>query len=120
MIFTSSQETAGAILNLADARWQTIQQEAIVVLEKVMSSAIRPEGLEDARSRVPALVSLSLPEIQAEIVSELATGFVAPNSEYSESLTQAALQKARQDVVPVTRNFRRRANGCHQRAGIIR
>ncbi len=99
------QETAGAILNLADARWQTIQQEAIVVLEKVMSSAIRPEGLEDARNRVPALVSLSLPEIQAEIVSELATSFVAPNSEYSESLTQAARQKAREGVTPVTRNF---------------
>lgn len=100
-----SQETSVAILNLADARWQAIQQEAIAVLEKVMSSAIRPEGLEEARSRVPALVSLSLPEIQAEIVSELATGFVAPNSEYSESLTQAARQQARDNVTPVTRAY---------------
>ncbi len=100
-----NQETAGLILGLTDARWQTIQQEAILALEKVMSSAIRPEGLAEARNRAPALVSLSLPESQSEIVAELAMAFVAPNSEFSESLTEAAIQKARENVAPVTRNY---------------
>ncbi len=99
------QETAALILGLTDARWQTIQQEAILALEKVMSSAIRPEGVAEARNRVPALVSLSLPESQAEIVAELAMAFVAPNSEYSESLTEAAIQAATEGVAPVTRTF---------------
>ncbi len=100
-----NQETAGLILNLTDARWQTIQQEAILALEKVMSTAIRPEGVTDARNRVPALVSLSLPETQSEIVAELAMAFVAPNSEFSESLTEAAIQKARESVAPITRTY---------------
>lgn len=99
------QETTGLILGLTDARWQTIQQEAILALEKVMSSAIRPEELAEARNRAPALVSLSLPESQSEIVAELAMAFVAPNSEFSESLTEAAIQKARENVTPATRNY---------------
>ncbi|MCZ7552497.1 MAG: hypothetical protein M5U05_07925 [Anaerolineales bacterium] len=98
-------ETAEAILRMADAYWQEVQQEAIVVLERVMSSAIRPETLDNARSQVPALVTLSLTEEQAAVVAELAAAFVAPNSEYSESLTQAAREQASQAVEPVSRSF---------------
>jgi len=52
------------------------------------------------------LVSLSLPEDRANIVSELAAAFVAPNSVYSESLTEAARQKARDAVLPVIRTYK--------------
>ena len=100
-----SQDTVISILGLADARWQEVQQEAIAVLERVMSSAIRPESLLEARNRVPALVTLSLPEEQAAIVADLVATYVAPNSQYSESLTQAALLQARQTVEPVIRSY---------------
>ena len=100
-----SQDTAMAILGLADARWQEVQQEAIVVLEHVMSSAIRPESLTEAHNRVPALVSLSLSEGQAAIVAELVAAHVAPNSQFSDSLTQASLLQAQQSVEPVVRSF---------------
>ena len=99
------QDTVRSILGLADVRWQEVQQEAIVVLERVMSSAIRPENLLDARNRVPALVTLSLPEEQAAIVADLVAAYVAPNSQFSENLTQAALLEARQTVEPVMRSF---------------
>jgi putative nucleotidyltransferase with HDIG domain len=99
------RETVETILGMTDARWQEVQQEAIVVLEKVMSNSIRPDTLSNVRSQVPALVTLSLSEEQAAIVAELATTFVAPNSEYSESLTQAAREAARASVQPVTRTF---------------
>jgi cyclic-di-AMP phosphodiesterase PgpH len=99
------QDTILSILGLADARWQEVQQEAIAVLELVMSSAIRPETLTDARNRVPALVTLSLPEEQAAIVADLVAAYVAPNSQFSESLTQAALEDARRTVEPVMRTF---------------
>ncbi len=79
------ETTAEVILGMPDARWQEVQQEAIKVLEQAMSSAIRPETLLDARNRVPALVSLALPEEQSVIVAELVTAFLAANSEYSES-----------------------------------
>ena len=99
------QETALSILELSDSRWQAVQQEAIIVLEEVMKATIRENQLESARTNVPALVSLSLPEDQADIVSELVTGFVAPNSLYSVVLTETARQTARETVTPVERSF---------------
>lgn len=99
------QKTAQNILNLSDSRWQAVQQEAIVVLEQVMRATIREDRLEDARDNVPALVSLSLPEDQADIVSEMVIGFVTPNSLYSEVLTETSRQQARESVIPVERSF---------------
>jgi hypothetical protein len=99
------QETAQNILDLSDSRMQAVQQESIVVLEQVMRATIREDRLEAARNNVPTLVSLSLPEDQAAIVSELVIGFVAPNSLYSEVLTETARQHARESVVPVERSF---------------
>ena len=100
------QETAQAILALGDIRWQAIQQEAIVVLEQVMRGSIRDDRLEEVRRNIPTLVSLSLTEDQAALVVELVSAFIAPNSTLSESLTQAARQKAREAVTPVNRSFK--------------
>jgi putative nucleotidyltransferase with HDIG domain len=99
------QDTALNILALSDARWQTVQQETIVVLEQVMRNTIRSDRLDDARNSVPSLVSLTLPEQQAAIVADLASAFVTPNSFFSQELTDAAQQKASQSVSPVTRSF---------------
>jgi putative nucleotidyltransferase with HDIG domain len=98
-------QTIDAILNLNDARWQAIQQEALSVLERTMSSIIRPEAINEVKGRIPAMVSLSFPEDQAGVVADLVSAFVAPNSQYSEELTQAARQKARAGAEPVTRTF---------------
>lgn len=100
-----SEETCLTILGLTDARWQILQQEAIVVLERMMSSEIRPESVDAARKRAPALVSLTLPESQAAVVAELAAAFVTQNTQYSSSLTQSAQEKARAEVAPVVRSF---------------
>jgi len=99
------QTSAQSILALNDTRWQAVQQEAIVVLEQVMRSTIREDRLEDTRRSVPTLVSLALPEDQAEIVADLVVGFVAPNSFYSESLTKTARENARATVSPVTQSY---------------
>jgi putative nucleotidyltransferase with HDIG domain len=99
------QDTAQNILALSDARWQTVQQETIVVLEQVMRNTIRSDRLDEARNTVPSLVSLTLPEEQAAIVAELASAFVTPNSFFSQELTDAAQQKASESVSPVTRSF---------------
>lgn len=96
-----SQETAEAILYLSESRWQAVQQEAIVVLERVMRNTIRETEVETAKRSVPNLVGLALPEDQADIVAELAAAFIAPNSFYSESLTETARQQALDSVEPV-------------------
>jgi putative nucleotidyltransferase with HDIG domain len=100
------EETARAILTIGEPRWQTIHQEAIVVLEQVMRGAIREDRLEDARRSIPTLVSLSLTEDQADIVTELVSAFITSNSAFSESLTEEARQLARDAVTPVTRSYK--------------
>lgn len=100
-----NQEIVERILSLSDSRWQAIQQESIIVLEQVMRATIRQDRLEEVRRSVPTLVSLSFPEDQATIVSELVRNFVAPNSFFSPELTEAARQQARDAVQPVERSF---------------
>lgn len=100
-----SQEIGQGILNLSGAGWQAVQQEAIMVLEQVMRTTIREDRLDDARRGVPALISLSMPEDQANIVAELVSGFVAPNSLYNKKQTEAARQQARAAFPPVFRSF---------------
>lgn len=101
-----SEELSQSILNLNDPRWQAVQQEAIVVLEQVMRNTIRQDHLSELNANLPAMVSLSLSEEQAEIVAKLVRAFVAPNSFYSEELTDAARLIARQDVTPITRSYK--------------
>jgi len=100
-----SQVTAAGILTLSDPRWQTIQQEAIVVLEQVMRNTIRDTAIESYRQNVNNLVSLSLPEDQAAIVAELAAAFIAPNSFLSESMTELAKQEVFASVAPVSVSY---------------
>ncbi len=100
-----SQDTADQILALSDVRWQTVQQESIVILEQVMRTAIREVDLEEARQQLPSLVSLSLSEDQVNLVVVLASAFVSPNSVFSEEATEAARQVAIQSVSPVTRSI---------------
>ena len=99
------QERAIEILALSESAWQSVKQESIVVLEQVMRSTIRQDRTDEARSSVPALVSLSLPQDQAGIAADLASPFVAANSFYSESLTEAAREEAGLAIEPVTRSF---------------
>ena len=99
------QETALGILALSDPRWQTIQQEAIVVLEQVMRNSIRDSQLDFYRRSATNFVSLSIPEEQAAIVAELAAAFIAPNSFYSQSLTEATEQQAFDSVPPVSVSY---------------
>ncbi|MCH7480916.1 MAG: HDIG domain-containing protein [Chloroflexi bacterium] len=91
-----SEDSATALLNLSDAGWQNVQAEAISVLEQIMRTPIRDDRLNEARSSVPNLVSLSLPEDQAQLVIEFVSGFTAANSLYDEAATEAAKETARQ------------------------
>ena len=100
-----SGETTLGLLNLTTEQWQIVQQEAVLVLEQVQRSPIRPGQLSDTLRSIPSLVSLSLPDNQAAIVTELVSLYAAPNSFFSEELTQASRQQATDAVQPVERTF---------------
>lgn len=99
-------ESIDYLLAISDTRWQIVQSEALRVLEQVMRRAILEDALESTQAGVPALVSLTLNEQQSELVSGLVTAFVLPNSFYSEELTQAAKQTARDAVKPVVQTYK--------------
>jgi len=100
------QSTVEQILALTPPRWDAIQQETLTVLEQVMRRSIRDQEMESVLRSVPSLVSLSLSEDQAAIVSELASAFVEPNSIYSAELTDAAQKAARDSVELVSEEYK--------------
>ncbi len=100
-----SRDTINAILALSNSRWEAVTQEATSVLDQVMREPIRIDQLVSVDQKVPTLVSLSFPEAQSAIITDLVQAFVVPNSLYNEQLTDAARQQARQEVAPVTRTF---------------
>lgn len=93
-----NQDTALQILDLSDTRWETVKQEAVVVLEQVMRNPITTSELEATRQNIPSLVSLSLSEEQVSLVSKLTSAFVVSNSFYSEEKTEKAREQARNEV----------------------
>jgi putative nucleotidyltransferase with HDIG domain len=94
------------IIDLPATRWDAIQQETLSVLEQVMRNAIREDNLDAVQRSVISRVSLSFPEEQADLVSDLVKAFIVPNSLYSEELTLAARQAARDAVEPVVQTYK--------------
>jgi len=99
-------ETIDQILNLSTARWDTIQQEALSVLEQVMRNTIHETDVATIRRNVPSLVSLALTEEQAALVVELVSAYITPNSFNSPELTETARQDARDAVQPVVQTYK--------------
>ena len=103
---TLNTETVQQVLELSEARWETIQQEALSVLEQVMRNTIREENVQAIRRNIPSLVSLALTEEQAELVVKLVSAYITPNSFNSPELTEAARQAARDAVQPVVQTYK--------------
>lgn len=96
---------ATALLALGDAEWSAVEAETIAVIESLLSGQVRADRIEEAKNRLPALVSVSFPEAQAALVTQLATPYIAPNSFYNEAATTAARQAAREAVAPISQSF---------------
>ncbi|MFN2119026.1 MAG: HD family phosphohydrolase [Anaerolineales bacterium] len=99
-------EDARAILDMSDSRWTSIQQDAVRVLEQVMRTSVRADNADLVASDIPNRVSLTLNEQDAALVTVFVKAFVVPNSQYSQELTTAAQQAARDAVQPVVESYK--------------
>jgi len=99
-------ETIDYLIGSSDTRWDAVQSESLRVLEQVMRRAVFEDKVENAQSGVSSFVSLTFNEQQSALVTELVTAFVVPNSFYSEELTTAARQAARDAVKPVVQTYK--------------
>lgn len=100
-----SSEIAERILLLNNDRWEAVQTEATVVLEQIMRNTIRSNNLSAEKTKVASIIDYSFPTEQTEIIEELVSSFIIPNSLYSEELTQAARDQAIEAVNPISRSF---------------
>ncbi len=91
---------------MSDANWNDVQQESVRVLEQVMRNPVRPDNLDFVKSDISSQVSLTLDEPDAVLVTQLVGAFVVPNSQYSQELTTAAQQAARDAVQPVVQSYK--------------
>ena len=98
--------TIDYLFAISDSRWEVVQAEALRVLEQVMRRAIHEDKVEAAQTGISSFVSLTLSEQQSVLVTELVNAFVVPNSFYSEELTTAARQAARDAVKPIVQTYK--------------
>lgn len=103
--FRPSKEIAERVLTTNDTRWQVVQLEAITVLEQLMRNPIRQGQEVEIRRSIPSLISYSIPQEQATLVTDLVSPYVVANSLFDESATKAARQSARESIVPVLRTY---------------
>ena len=103
---TLNPEIIATILSSSDAQWETIQQESLSVLEQVMRNSIRQNDVASIQRNVPSRVSLALTETQANLVAALVRAFIVPNSFYSDDLTEASRNSAREAVEPIVQQYK--------------
>jgi len=99
-------ENVDLILAISPGRWDLVQSEALRILEQIMRRAIHDEDMETEQASVPGLVRLTLSQEEAALVGELVQAFILPNSFYSEQLTLAAQEAARNTVKPVVQTYK--------------
>jgi putative nucleotidyltransferase with HDIG domain len=94
------------ILSMSDSTWNNVQQESVRVLEQAMRNPVRPDNLDFIKNDISSHVSLTLDERNVQLVTKLVSTFVIPNSLYSQDLTTAAQQAARDGVQPVVQSYK--------------
>ena len=99
------EEMTLSILNMSEANWTEIQEEALSVLETAMRDSIKENQVYEVRRSVPTLINFRLSETQAEITEELVKPFITATSLYSEELTTQAIENAKNEITEVTRKF---------------
>ncbi len=97
---------ADALLALSDESWGRVQLEVLDTIGEVMRRGVREDQLEEAREKVGSMVGLDLSAEESRVTVALAQRFIVPNSFYDAAATQAARERAREEVGPTLRSIK--------------
>ena len=97
-----SEATVGFILSFSEEQWLAVEHEVVRVVDQAMRMVIREVDLPEARRRVPTLLSFDLSDEQVQVVVDIASDLVQPNTFANEARTLEARAKAREQVQPVS------------------
>lgn len=84
-----TSEMAEQILALSASEWTIVKNDITRILEEVMRFEIRDTNLENYRQSVNTRISISLNEVQEELVTNLSAQLIVPNSFLDEEATEA-------------------------------
>jgi len=96
-----SDQARDVLVGLDGARWSLVKSEALRVLDVVERLQIRDSKVADARSDLARQFGAVLDENERLLAMEIVRPFVAPNSTYSEQLTNEKRDEAAAKVDPV-------------------
>jgi putative nucleotidyltransferase with HDIG domain len=96
-----SEAARAALVALDPARWPAVKGEALRVLETVERSEIRDSALAEVRGDLSRRFGEVLDEPERMLAEEIITPYVAPNSTYSQALTDEVKNQRAAAVVPV-------------------
>ncbi len=99
------ESVARRIVTLNDSSWNRIGSQLLAVLDVAMRSPIHPDNLDKARAGANNIISFSLNSEEADIVSQLVSALIVPNTNYDSAATEAARRAARENVKSVERSF---------------
>lgn len=102
---TVTSDVVSRTLALDDTTYHQVISETLYVLDQSMRDEIRSGSLENAYSKLPSRVSLVLSPDQADLVTEWAKSFLAPNSFFDAVKTNSARAQARDEVGVVYRTI---------------
>ncbi len=102
-----SEETTTALLNVNDSQFDSIMNEAAIVLEEVMSGAVREGRVSDAAANLALRVSVDVPEEYVPAVTDIAADLITPNSHLNVTATDEARAAAAAAIVPVEHTIER-------------
>ncbi len=96
-----SPAARATLMGLDPIRWNTIRDQAVVVLGARERTEIRDSDLPDERASLPMRFPVAWTSAEKQLAAELVAPFIVSTSSYSASLTEAARDDARQTVAPV-------------------
>jgi putative nucleotidyltransferase with HDIG domain len=104
---TLDESVMRVILELDEENWRAVDDEAELVLERVMRESIRESDLSLIRDQLPTQVSVRFSPRSAAIVVALVEDLIRPNRLPNPEATEAARQTAIANTPTQSRSFER-------------
>ncbi|MBN2471863.1 MAG: HDIG domain-containing protein [Anaerolineae bacterium] len=100
-----SPDEIRAILAIDPDRWLELDQQVMLVLERIMREEIRDDTLRSIRQNLPNLVSVNFREDEAALITAVVDDLIQVNTFPNEERTRQAQQAAADAVAPEIRAF---------------
>ncbi|HUG30150.1 MAG TPA: HDIG domain-containing protein, partial [Candidatus Limnocylindria bacterium] len=106
LVLPGLTDDARAVLQTLPAeRWAPLRTEAARVLDRTERNELRDTEVAQARERLSAQMAGDLSDGERVLAAELIGPLLAPNSSFSETLTQQERDRQAEAVPPVIENF---------------